>query len=145
MESFIGPEDQEEEWLKEAKAETEHALRVEKERAKHGFVSLTATGIIAPRTVGSDEEEDSCPSVDDILKPAGVKRRKRRAPLHATAEEKAREKGLSTTGEGGHGGELGRRLEALLTLHGNGDGSVKHGRRWKDLPESEEEYNGGAE
>ncbi|KAI0311007.1 hypothetical protein OF83DRAFT_1069550 [Amylostereum chailletii] len=146
VEALVGPEDQEEEWLREAKTETERALKAEKERVQHGFASLTATAIIAPRTIGSDEDDDdSSPSVDDILKPLGVKRRRRRAPLHATAEEKAREKELSAAGDVGHGGELGRRLEALLTLHGNGDGSVKHGKRWASAHDSDEEYEGGAE
>ncbi|KAH9038585.1 hypothetical protein EDB85DRAFT_2287521 [Lactarius pseudohatsudake] len=67
---------------------------------------------------------DACPSVDEILKPHGV-RRKRQAVSRVTAEAKERERLLATTGDecGGRGGELGRRLEALLSIDEDGDGT----------------------
>ena len=89
--------------------------------------------------------------VDDVLRPHGVERR-RRLPLRglapATAEEKEREKALAATGDfcGGRGGELGRRLEALLTVNGNGDGSVRRGDvKWEGGGGEEREYEAGRE
>ncbi|KAI0264610.1 hypothetical protein BC834DRAFT_826020 [Gloeopeniophorella convolvens] len=122
VESILGPMDQEEDWVREAR-------------------------VIAASTApdsGSDDDDvgDACPSVDDILKPHGV-RRKRRPVSRVTAEEKERERLLATTGDecGGRGGELGRRLEALLSIDEDGDGSVPRPRVavWDSVHESEYE------
>ena len=106
VESILGPEDQEDDWLCEARSK----------------IAMT-TG----RGSDGEEEGDACPSVDEVLKPHGV-RRKRRPDSRVTAEAKERERLLSTTGDecGGRGGELGRRLEALLSIDedGEGDGTV---------------------
>lgn len=118
--SIIGPEELEEEWIREAKAGAEAVW--------HG---------------DSDEDDDAEPlSVDDILKPNGVRRRRR----HATKEEKERERLLAATGDecGGRGGELGRRLEAVLSVHADEDGVVVRGANW-DAEHDEKEYEAEAE
>jgi len=112
VESILGPEDQEDDWMREAH-----------------IIALT-TG---PGSGEEDVEEDvgdACPSVDEVLKPNGV-RRKRQPVSRVTAEAKERERLLATTGDecGGRGGELGRRLEALLSIdEDGGDGTVQRPR-----------------
>lgn len=121
VESILGPEDQDEDWVREARR-----------------IALT-TG---PGSDGEEDVGDACPSVDEILKPHGV-RRKRQAVSRVTAEAKERERLLVTTGDecGGRGGELGRRLEALLSIDEDGDGTVQRARisAWGSGHESEYE------
>ncbi|KAI0064979.1 hypothetical protein BV25DRAFT_1799476 [Artomyces pyxidatus] len=138
VDSILGPEDQEDEWIREAKAEAEAERNV---RTVLGTANSPRGGAF-----DSDEDDEDGPmSVDDILKPNGVKRRRRRGPLHATAEEKERERLLAATGDecGGRGGELGRRLEALLTINGDGEGSVRRPAGWDE--QHEKEYEAEAE
>jgi hypothetical protein len=129
VESILGPEDQEEDWLREARSK----------------IALT-TG---PASDG-EEEGDACPSVDvdEVLKPPAM-RRKRRADSRVLAEAKERERLLSTTGDecGGRGGELGRRLEALLSIDedGDGDGIVHRTRITAWGSEHEPEYEAESE
>jgi len=120
IESILGPEDQEEDWLREAR-----------------IIAMT-TG---PDSDGEEDVGDACPSVDEVLKPHGV-RRKRRAVSRVTAEAKERERLLATTGDecGGRGGELGRRLEALLSIDEDGDGIVHRPRNSAWGSEHEPEY-----
>jgi len=105
----------------------------------------------APENNSEDEEGDACPTADDLIKPQGI-RRKRRPVSRVTAEEKERERLLATTGDecGGRGGELGRRLEALLDDDDddaeNGEGIVLRRARisaWDS--EHESEYEAEAE
>ena len=130
VESILGPEDQEEEWIGEA----------------HAVVALAT----APDNASEDEEEDACPSavVDDLIKPQGM-RRKRRPVSRIAAEEKNRERVLATTGDecGGRGGELGRRLEALLDIDEDGEESVARPRvsAWDSGHETEYEAEAEAE
>jgi len=129
VESILGPEDQEDDWMGEA-----HAVAL-------------AT---APENNSEDEEGDACPTADDLIKPQGI-RRKRRPVSRVTAEEKERERLLATTGDecGGRGGELGRRLEALLSVDDedeDGEGIVlrrAHISAWDS--EHESEYEAEAE
>ena len=126
VESILGPEDQEEEWIREA-----HAVAL----------------VTAPDNASEDEEGDACPSAvtDDLIKPHGI-RRKRRPVSRIAAEEKNRERVLATTGDecGGRGGELGRRLEALLE---DGEETVIRPRvsAWESEHEHESEYEAEAE
>jgi len=61
-------------------------------------------------------EAGTTPTADDLIKPQGI-RRKRCPVSRVTAEEKERERLLATTGDECRGrGELGRRLEALLSV-----------------------------
>ena len=126
VESILGPEDQEEDWIREA-----HSVAV-------------AT---APEH-GSEDEGDACPTADDLIRPQGIQR-KRRAFSRITAEEKERERLLATTGDecGGRGGELGRRLEALLSVDEDGEGNVVQTRisAWDSEHESEYEAEGEGE
>jgi hypothetical protein len=121
VESILGPEDQEEDWIREAH-----------------MVALAT----APDGGSEDEEGDACPTADDLIKPQGM-RRKRRPVSRIAAEEKERERVLSTTGDecGGRGGELGRRLEALLSIDEDGEGSVprSHASAWDSPHESDYE------
>ncbi|KAI0287109.1 hypothetical protein BC826DRAFT_73329 [Russula brevipes] len=121
VESILGPEDQEEDWIREAH-----------------MVALAT----APDSGSEDEEGDACPTADDLIKPQGM-RRKRRPVSRIAAEEKERERVLVTTGDecGGRGGELGRRLEALLSIDEDGEGSVPRTRTsaWDSPHESDYE------
>ena len=134
VESILGPEDQEDDWIREAHS-----------------VSL----VTAPDNGSDDEGDDVCPTADDLItgKPLGI-RRKRRPVSRITAEEKELERVLSTTGDecGGRGGELGRRLEALLSVDedGDGDGGEDNVVRtriaaWDSEHESEYEAEGEGE
>jgi hypothetical protein len=126
VESILGPEDQEEDWIREA---------------------LAVAIATAPDNASEDDEGDACPSaVDDLIKPLGM-RRKRRPVSRIVAEEKNRERVLSTTGDecGGRGGELGRRLEALLSIDENGEGTVPRSRISTWVSEHESEYEAEAE
>ncbi|KZV76710.1 hypothetical protein PENSPDRAFT_646163 [Peniophora sp. CONT] len=159
VESIIGPEESEEEWIRSAHAETERALNGETSALTSGANSVPASGPasapmqrsklsrpIIVNTNGSSDDDDEALGPAGILKQVpGIVRRKSKkrsvhAPLHATTAEKEREKTLVG---GGDDVELGRRLEALLTLHGNGDGSVRRKTVWE--AEHEEEYEAGAE
>lgn len=109
VESILGPEDQDEDWLRSARR-----------------IVLT-TG---PGSDGEEDVGDACPSVDEVLRPHGVRRKRQAAVSRVTAEAKERERLLATTGDecGGRGGELGRRLEALLSIDEDGDGTVNRPR-----------------
>jgi hypothetical protein len=126
VESILGPDDQEDDWIREAHS-----------------VSLAT----APDN-GSDDEGDACPTADDLIKPMGI-RRKRRPVSRIKAEEKELERVLATTGDecGGRGGELGRRLEALLSVDEEGEGNVLGTRitAWDSEHESEYEAEGEGE
>ncbi|THH09625.1 hypothetical protein EW146_g8639, partial [Bondarzewia mesenterica] len=140
VESILGPAEQEDEWVREALAEAECGARA----GRRATMTASRGGGFES---DSEEEEEGCgviASVDDILKPNGVRRKRRRGVAHVTAEEKEKEKLLASTGDvcGGRGGELGRRLEALLTVNGNGDGSVKRGSQWEA---GDKEYEAEAE
>ena len=127
VESILGPEDQEDEWIREA----------------HSVVGATV-----PDNNGSDDEGDACPTADDLVKPLGI-RRKRRPVSRITAGEKELERVLATTGDecGGRGGELGRRLEALLSIDEDGEDNVGRTRTsaWDSAHESEYEAEGEGE
>jgi hypothetical protein len=138
VESIIGPEDQEEEWLRQAKLETHAALHGAPSAPGSAPASGFTSAKIPARLRRDSGYDDDIP--EDILKSNIARRRRKRAPLHATAAEKEREKGLSG---GGDEAELGRRLEAVLTLHGNGDGSVRRKHHWD--PDHEEDYEAEAE
>lgn len=161
VESIIGPEEAEDEWLRTAHAETERALHGAPSALTSGANSVPASGpasapmqrsklsrpvIVHSRANGSSDDDNEALGPPGILKQsASIVRRKSKkrsahAPLHATTAEKEREKGLAG---GGDDVELGRRLEALLTLHGNGDGSVRRKTVWE--AEHEQEYEAGAE
>jgi hypothetical protein len=127
VDSILGPEDQEEDWIREA-----HAVAL-------------AT---APDDASEDDDGDACPSAvtDGLIKPLGM-RRKRRPVSRTAAEEKTRERVLATTGDecGGRGGELGRRLEALLSIDEDGEGTVPRARISAWDSEHESEYEAEAE
>ncbi|KIJ15331.1 hypothetical protein PAXINDRAFT_169135 [Paxillus involutus ATCC 200175] len=123
VESILGPEDGEEEWFKDTESAVEDS-EAPSVPAYDGCVESEA----------SSSEQSS-----GALMVSSFKRRKQagRIPLK---KEKEREQMLTTTGDicGGRGGELGRRLEAWLSINGNG-------RRRDQGEDSQEEYDGGAE
>ena len=124
VESILGPEDQDDDWIGEA----------------HSVALATAPDN------NSEDEGDACPTADDLIKPQGI-RRKRRPVSRIAAEEKQRERVLSTTGDecGGRGGELGRRLEALLSDDEDGEGNGVPTRNSAWDPEHESEYEAEGE
>ncbi|KAF9240465.1 hypothetical protein BU15DRAFT_87686 [Melanogaster broomeanus] len=121
VDSILGPEEGEEEWFKDAESTVEES---------------EALSVPSYHACVESEASDSEPGSGAFLV-ASLKRRKQtgRIPLK---KEKEREQMLTTTGDicGGRGGELGRRLEAWLSVNGD----VR--RRGED---SQEEYDGGAE
>lgn len=126
VESILGPDDQEDDWIGEA----------------HSVALATAPDN------GSENEGDACPTADDLIKPQGIGR-KGRPVSRITAEEKVRERSLASTGDecGGRGGELGRRLEALLGDDDEGEGNVVGTRTsgWDSEHESAYEAEGEGE
>jgi hypothetical protein len=119
VESILGPEDHEGDWIREARR-----------------IALATTS----DSDSEDEVGDECPTADDVLRPHGLLRKRR---SRVTAEEKERERVLASTGDecGGRGGELGRRLEALLSIDEDGDGNVPRNRTsaWDSAHESDYE------
>ncbi|KIJ63793.1 hypothetical protein HYDPIDRAFT_112752 [Hydnomerulius pinastri MD-312] len=119
VESILGPEETEDEWFKDAESTVEES---------------EAPSV--PPYEACVESEASCSEPNSgALLVTSLKRRRQagRIPLK---KEKEREQTLTTTGDicGGRGGELGRRLEAWLSINGN--------RRGED---SQEEYDGEVE
>ncbi|KAL1695342.1 hypothetical protein GGG16DRAFT_45555 [Schizophyllum commune] len=152
VDTILGPEDAEEEWYRDAEGEGE---------GRDG--STTAVFSPAPEVVGegygqlgmpgsgygqlhAPASEPPLPLLPRREAPAGLGaassaplgRRKPSAKL-PFKQEKEKEQMLDMTGDicGGRGGELGRRLEAWLTVNGNGDGQVEVGRKWRGGEEEE--------
>lgn len=102
IDSILGPEDCEDEWFKDLEG--------------------------VDMRLGTALNNSSSPAHEnppDILAGPGVKRRKPKLPF----AEQDKEQMLNTTGDycGGRGGELGRRLEAWLTINGIEQGhSIAH-------------------
>jgi len=109
--SILGPEELEEEWFKEADARDD----------------IDATPPL-------DSADDSQTSRSEDILVASLKRRKPAVKL-PFAKEEEKEQMLNYTGDicGGRGGELGRRLEAWLSVNGEGlTGDSPVVRRWDD-------------
>lgn len=129
--SILGPEDAEDEWFKSWEGDqTEDALDLETQVGADG----SPRSETSPTLTGS-ESESECNGGRPLGKP--------KVPLVAkvVAAEKEKEKLLNATGDycGGRGGELGRRLEAWLTINGDAEGRVELTRKWKgDHYEDEE-------
>ncbi|KAJ8502027.1 hypothetical protein ONZ45_g11918 [Pleurotus djamor] len=107
--SILGPEDMEEEWFKEAEAEDgvpDNAARLVPE---------------------SRDSEDSVCELQAMLASSQAARRKTSSKL-PFPKEKDKEQMLETDGDfcGGRGGELGRRLEAWLTV----SEKKENGKKW---------------
>lgn len=103
--SILGPEEHDEDWLKDT----------------HSF---STKGVSSPPV----PEAHSPPHVNHggstmLFSPAPRKKTTTRLPL-PLVKEKQKEQTLNTTGDfcGGRGGELGRRIEAWLTINGIEDG-----------------------
>ncbi|KAG1871459.1 hypothetical protein F4604DRAFT_1769800 [Suillus subluteus] len=116
VDSILGPEDTEDEWFKDAECTAD---------------ALSASS--AP--VCAESQASSCGANSGALHAASFKRRKKAGHI-PLKKEREKEQMLNTTGDicGGRGGELGRRLEAWLSV--NGDGTRKN---W------DEEYDAEAE
>ncbi|CAL1709107.1 unnamed protein product [Somion occarium] len=124
VDSILGPEDHEDEWFKSW------------DRNDIGDGSDTAADAdslqtpISPTLTGSESGSEGSEKRTQA-KPQG----RQAVPMVAkvAAAEKEKEKLLNATGDycGGRGGELGRRLEAWLTVNGDAEGRVELGRKWK--------------
>ncbi|KAG2063559.1 hypothetical protein BDR04DRAFT_1123180 [Suillus decipiens] len=116
VDSILGPEDTEDEWFKDAECTAD---------------ALSASS--AP--VCAESQASSCGPTPGVLQGASFKRRKKAGHI-PLKKEREKEQMLNTIGDicGGRGGELGRRLEAWLSV--NGDGTRKN---W------DEEYDAEAE
>ncbi|EGO03333.1 hypothetical protein SERLA73DRAFT_101409 [Serpula lacrymans var. lacrymans S7.3] len=123
VDSILGPEDTEEDWFKDADTTVEES----------GLLSPSMRGDFA-----SESEASHSGSGSGSLLVSSLKKRKQagRIPLKKEGE---REQMLDMTGDicGGRGGELGRRLEAWLSVDGNGERRGGSG--------SEDEYDAEAE
>ncbi|KAL6303218.1 hypothetical protein BKA93DRAFT_788604 [Sparassis latifolia] len=132
VESILGPSDQESDWFRsweELYAEAHTPI-------DHANVICSSESSGSPTLNESDEEAQKRITKGDAGANADNDAKKRaHAPMVAkvVAEEKEKEKLLNATGDicGGRGGELGRRLEAWLYIHGNEDGHIDLQRRWE--------------
>lgn len=117
VDSILGPEDTEDEWFKDTECNTD----VPSSSSAHVYAESKASSSVN----------------SGALMAASFKRRKQagRIPLK---KEQEKEQMLDTTGDicGGRGGELGRRLEAWLSVNAEAAGSR---RGW------DEEYDAEAE
>ncbi|KAL4253046.1 hypothetical protein ABKN59_002248 [Abortiporus biennis] len=108
VESILGPVEQEEDWFKKSECEDGND--------KDDSIKRSSSG-------GSN----------NMTKPAFGRAA---VPMVAkvVAVEKEKEKLLNATGDicGGRGGELGRRLEAWLSVNGDADGRVELARKWEE-------------
>lgn len=108
VESILGPEEHEEEWFKDVESTVE------------GSEVPSASSYNGKVCVESDASGASEPT-SGALRVAALKTRKQagQLPLKKAMEQ---EQTLTTTGDicGGRGGELGRRLEAWLSVNRNG-------------------------
>lgn len=121
VESILGPEEVEEEWFRELDARD---------------------GIDATPPLDSADDSQTSRSEDILV--ASLKRRKPAVKLPFATKEEEKEQMLNTTGDicGGRGGELGRRLEAWLSVNGIENGVTDASpvvRRWDDDKEYEAE------
>ncbi|KAI0072090.1 hypothetical protein K474DRAFT_1686788 [Panus rudis PR-1116 ss-1] len=116
IESILGPEDQEEDWFRSWED-----------------LEGSDTPADSPRTSTSPTLTDS-ESESDVSPQSQRRAKGGRPPMVAkvVAAEKEKEKLLNATGDycGGRGGELGRRLEAWLTVSGDAEGRVELGKKW---------------
>ena len=124
IDTILGPEDDEDRWLSK-----DHDTDGEDD-GSHGavnsppvaeFNSLSFSNGIADVNVGARA------NIGMAILQASMTRRKPSSKLPLPiAQEKQKEQMLNTTGDycGGRGGELGRRLEAWLTVNGIENGQV---------------------
>lgn len=122
VDSILEPEEHEEEWFKDVDSTSE------------GSEVLSAPSYDNQTCVESDASEPSSLA----LRVAAIKSQKQAGQL-PLKRAKEKEQTLTTTGDicGGRGGELGRRLEAWLSVNGNG--------RQHNWDVQEEEYDAEAE
>ncbi|TRM59631.1 hypothetical protein BD626DRAFT_559529 [Schizophyllum amplum] len=100
-------------------------------RLAHRFVEWDGweEGLVTT-ILGPEDAEDEWFGDADRARRATARKPSAKLPFK---QEKEKEQMLDMTGDicGGRGGELGRRLEAWLTVNGNGDGQVEVGRKWR--------------
>lgn len=116
VDSILGPEDTEDEWFKDAECTAD---------------ALSTSSV----PVYAESQASSCGADSGALHAASFKRRKKAGHI-PLKKEREKEQMLNTTGDicGGRGGELGRRLEAWLSV--NGDGTRKN---WDEECDAEAE------
>lgn len=109
VESILGPEEHEEEWFKDVESTVE------------GSEVPSPPSYVGKACVESDASGAASEPSSDALRVAALKSRRQAGQL-PLKKAKESEQTLTTTGDicGGRGGELGRRLEAWLSVIGNG-------------------------
>lgn len=126
VESILGPEDTQEDWFHDPTSPTD-----------------VIEGLATPPLSSPGDSQTS--RSEDILI-ANIKRRKPAVKL-PFAKEEEKEQMLNTTGDicGGRGGELGRRLEAWLSVNGieNGETHTLVVRKWGE--DDDKDYEAEAE
>ncbi|KAF8641804.1 hypothetical protein AX16_009785 [Volvariella volvacea WC 439] len=127
IDTILGPEEHEEEWFKDL--EVDQKIKINGDSCKtKGITEVYDSGIASPMPHDAEVE---------ILR-TGIKRKlSAKLPFD---KEKEKENVLNTTGDicGGRGGELGRRLEAWLTINGHGPNSLTRGDDTLNHPEDNE-------
>lgn len=134
-ESILGSEETEEDWCHEiASSELlSPTIPGSSDAEKGGGGKVAGAAIFSSKGSGAVQAEQLAASLTR-LKPSG------KLPF---VQDLEKEQVLNTTGDicGGRGGELGRRLEAWLTLNGNEDGhfDVAPPRKWAHDEDKEDE------
>ncbi|KAL1718341.1 hypothetical protein EV715DRAFT_201306 [Schizophyllum commune] len=153
VDTILGPEDAEEEWYRDAEGEGEgrdgsttavFSPAPEVVGEGYGQLGMPGSGYGQLHAPASEPplpllpRREGAPAGLGAASSAPLGRRKPSAKL-PFKQEKEKEQMLDMTGDicGGRGGELGRRLEAWLTVNGNGDGQVEVGRKWRGGEEEE--------
>jgi hypothetical protein len=115
--SILGPEGQEEEWFRDLNSQVPGMV------PSPGLSE--SSDCEDPRGDGGEDDGG------DTLGSSLARRKPPFTRLPVTREEKEKVQMLDTTGDvcGGRGGELGRRLEALLQVNDH-DRDIVVGRRW---------------
>ena len=135
VDSILGPEEFEHEWFKVVSCISSngnyhhhHQHQHQETQTRCAADSEPSTAAVTTTTITSK----ALPSMSRMVKISS------KLPL---LQEQEKEQMLNTTGDicGGRGGELGRRLEAWLTVNGNGNnGCVDHAES-----EDDEDDDGG--
>lgn len=142
VDSILGPEEQEEDWFKSWDDVNHNDSAVDWPKtplSPQTSTSPTLTESVSGSSHSDEQEKDGSSGVRAAVVPVAPSKTTVRVagaglPVKVVAVEKEKEKLLNTQGDfcGGRGGELGRRLEAWLTVKGDSEGRVQLKKRWSD-------------
>ena len=143
VDSILGPEEFEHEWFKVVSHHVNNGKNETREWSPR--CADSEPSLITTRTTTTTTTTMNCRGNTKIPLPPSLSRIVKISSKLPLLQEQEKEQMLNTTGDicGGRGGELGRRLEAWLTVNGhvNGNGNVDHAESEEE--EEEEERLGG--